>query len=550
MFADYACFNTTVVNSPNKRIFKVTIFNDKMVTDLIFEVPNIMGKEFTIRLLENEYWWGGIVDDGIFMPYGYIEHSRDMTNFNGNQCSPLLISNKGRYVWSQERFTYTFKGRELQIKSDFGDVEFGSGYRNLREVYRFVSKKYFPPSGTIPDKLLFTAPQYNLWIELLYEPTQQKVLEYAQAVIENDMPPGVLMIDDNWQQYYGSWEFHPGRFPNPEEMVEKLNEMGFKVMLWVCPMISPDTATFRMLRDKGYLIKDKNGEIAIRKWWNGYSSLIDCTNPNAVQWFQSQMDNLIDRYGIDGFKLDAGDPEFYEDSDICAVPTTKNGHCEAWAKVGLKYALNEYRACWKMAGFPLVQRLKDKNHSWEGNGLASLIPNGLAQGLMGYAFNCPDMIGGGEYLNFLANAAQLDQELFVRYAQCAALFPMMQFSAAPWRVLDKQHLSYCVEAAKLHVNMGDTIVKLAEHAAKTGEPIMRHMAYVFPDGGYEKIADQFMLGDNILVAPVLKKGAVTRKVVFPEGTWLGDDGSEITGPRTVEVEVPLSRLPWYRKVKY
>jgi len=125
---------------------------------------------------------------------------------------------------------------------------------------------------------------------------------------------------------------------------------------------------------------------------------------------------------------------------------------------------------------------------------------------------------------------------------------MMQFSAAPWRVLDKQHLSYCVEAAKLHSQMGETIAQLAEHAAKTGEPIMRHMAYVFPEGGYEQISDQFMLGDDILVAPVLKKGAVTRKIVFPEGKWLGDDGSEISGPCTVEVDAPLSRLPWYRKI--
>ncbi len=507
-----------------------------------------MAKEFTIRLLENEFWWGGNIDDGVIMPFSAQELSRDLyTNFRGNQAAPLLLSSKGRYVWSEERFTYTFQNGELHIKSDLAEVEFGQGHQNLREVYRFVCQKFFPPQGTCPDRLLFTAPQYNLWIELMYEPTQEKVLAYAKAVLDNGMPPGVLMIDDNWQEYYGSWDFHPGRFPDPKAMVEQLHAMGFKVMLWTCPFISPDTITFRMLRDKGYLIKDRNGNLAIRRWWNGYSALLDATNPDAVAWFQGEMDRLMAEYGIDGFKLDAGDPEYYEDDDICAVPTTRNGHCEAWARVGLKYALNEYRACWKLAGYPLVQRLKDKNHSWEGNGLASLIPNGLAQGLVGYAFTCPDMIGGGQRSCFVANCGRLDQELFVRYAQCSALFPMMQFSAAPWRVLDEEHLACCVEAAKLHAELGETIAALAEHAAKTGEPIMRHMAYVFPDGGYEQVKDQFMLGDDILVAPVLEKGATKRTILFPEGTWLGDDGSEVAGPCTKEVDAPLSRLPWYRK---
>lgn len=76
---------------------------------------------------------------------------------------------------------------------------------------------------------------------------------------------------------------------------------------------------------------------------------------------------------------------------------------------------------------------------------------------------------------------------------------------------------------------------------------MRHMAYVFPEGGYEHVTDQFMLGNDILVAPVLEKGAVTRKVAFPAGVWLGDDGSQVSGPYEVEVKAPLSRLPWYRR---
>jgi alpha-glucosidase (family GH31 glycosyl hydrolase) len=126
---------------------------------------------------------------------------------------------------------------------------------------------------------------------------------------------------------------------------------------------------------------------------------------------------------------------------------------------------------------------------------------------------------------------------------------MMQFSAAPWRVLDEEHLKYCVDTANLHASMGHVIEKLADHAAKTGEAIMRHMAYEFPENGYESINDQFMLGSEILVAPVILKGATERAVVFPEGKWIGDDGSVVKGPCSEVVNAPLSRLPWYRREK-
>ncbi|WP_276356215.1 glycoside hydrolase family 31 protein [Cohnella caldifontis] len=503
-------------------------------------------RELMIQLLPGEYWWGGRAADGKHMPYGASLFSVDLAESNNaNQASPLLISSKGRYVWSEEPFSFRFDRQSLSVSGTEGEPIVGEGHETLRGAYLHVSRTFFPPVPSLPEELLFTAPQYNLWIELLYEPTQEKALQYARSVLAQGMPPGVIMIDDNWHEPYGTWTFHSGRFPDPKRMVDELHAMGFQVMLWVCPFVSADSQTFRKLEPEGILLKDRDGNTAIRKWWNGYSAVLDGTNPAAVQWMHGQLDALQSEYGIDGFKLDAGDFDFYEPDDRSFVPTTRNGHCEAWARVGLKYPLNEYRACWKLAGQPLVQRLKDKRHEWGGDGLGALIPDGLAQGLLGYAYTCPDMIGGGEYSSFMAE--RLDPELFVRSAQCSALFPMMQFSAAPWRILDEEHLRYCVEAAKLHRRFGAEILELAKHAAVTGEPILRHMAYEFPDEGMETVKDQFMLGSTLLVAPVVVKGARARKVAFPAGTWVGDDGSVVAGPASVAIEVPLSRLPYYRK---
>lgn len=509
-----------------------------------------MDKEtIRIALKENEYWWGGAVPDGPLMPFGRQNHQRNLFgDLAYNQACPFLLSNKGRYVWSEEPFSYHFDDGELVIEDvpKAVKIEETGGY--LRDAFRHASKMYFPPTGAIPDSRFFTVPQYNTWMEMSYQPTQAKVLAYAEAILGHGLPPGILMIDDNWHEDYGTLAFHPGRFPEPKAMINRLHELGFQVMLWVCPFISPDGEVFRFLRKQRYLLRNADGNPVIREWWNGFSGILDVTNSEAVKWFTKGLNGLMEVYGVDGFKLDAGDPQYYKPDDIGARAATPNEHAEAWAKLGLPYRFNEYRACWKLAGQPLVQRLSDKNHSWDLDGLASLIPNGLAQGLIGYAFNCPDMIGGGQYEDLIRPDFRVDGELFVRYAQCSALFPMMQFSTAPWRVLDEPHLSWCIEAAKLHGAMGPYIEKLALHAAHTGEPIMRHMAYVFPESGYENVNDQFMLGDDILVAPVLLKGAVARKIVFPPGDWHGDDGSQVVGPCEVEVEAPLSRLPWFYKI--
>jgi hypothetical protein len=132
-------------------------------------------------------------------------------------------------------------------------------------------------------------------------------------------------------------------------------------------------------------------------------------------------------------------------------------------------------------------------------------------------------------------------DLVDRYAQCSALMPMMQFSVAPWRVLDAPRQALCLEAARSHARMGKEILALARESAKTGAPILRPLEYVFPHRGYATIHDQFMLGNKILIAPVVHRGATRRSVSFPPGRWVGDDGSTVVGPSVVEVDAPIDR---------
>jgi alpha-glucosidase (family GH31 glycosyl hydrolase) len=176
-----------------------------------------------------------------------------------------------------------------------------------------------------------------------------------------------------------------------------------------------------------------------------------------------------------------------------------------------------------------------------------LIPGILGQGLMGYAFTCPDLIGGGHAGSF-EDTAKFDAELVVRSAQVQALMPMMQFSVAPWRVLNAEQNRLCREAAVLHREHGARIVSLAREAARTGEPMVRPLEWQWPHRGYETVKDQFLLGEDLMIAPVVEKGARRRSVVFPPGRWRGEDGVIVEGPITREVDAPLERLPRFARL--
>ena len=507
---------------------------------------------------QDEYWWAGLSSKGHETPYDATTVvTYDLWGDNqGNQAQPLLLSSKGRYVWCEDPIKYSFNKGKLTVTTKTGKILHGTKGDNLKDAYEYVSSEFFPSNGEIPDELLFTHPQYNTWIELMYDQNEKDILEYAESIIDKGYPPGVLMIDDNWQEDYGKWEFSPRRFDDPKGMIKKLHDMGFKVMMWICPFVSPDSEEFRYLAQEGMLLLDgertqdvlwanTKNKAAIIRWWNGASACLDLSNPKTREWFQEQLDYLVEEYGVDGFKLDAGDADFYTGDVISFNESTPNDHTTYFAKVGLKYPLNEYRASWKMAGLPLAQRLRDKGHNWED--LQKLIPDQMSQSVMGYTYTCPDMIGGGEYRSFL-NASTMDEELVVRSAQVHALMPMMQFSVAPWRILSEENQAICLDMAKLHEEMGPKILELAKHASKTGEPIVKPMALAFPESGYETVKDQFMLGDDILVAPVVEKGARSRRVVFPQGKWESEKGKIITGGKTIEIDVPLERLPYFKKL--
>ncbi len=118
------------------------------------------------------------------MPYENL-HQFDMYGNNlWNQVQPLIISNKGLWVWSEDPYKFEIKDNLLIISNVLGKIETGRNENSLAGTQKFVANMFFPASGKLPDELLFTAPQYNTWIELTYNQNQEDALKYAKAILQ------------------------------------------------------------------------------------------------------------------------------------------------------------------------------------------------------------------------------------------------------------------------------------------------------------------------------------------------------------------------------
>ncbi len=513
--------------------------------------------EMKIVMLDGEVWYGPSSKHGQQMPHDKnTKYSVNIeTSATCNQDNPLLISNMGRFVFAPLGFTLNIEDGVIDVSSRFGDIDYAEGFGTLKGAFLEAMRRHFPPRDGIPPEEFFRIPQYNTWIELIYDQTQERVMRYAHGIIDNGMPAGIIMVDDGWNDYYGSFRFSKEKFPDPAAMCRELHEMGFKIMMWICPFISPDSPEARYLHQRGMLVRREDRKYAaspspvaaVREWWNGWSAVLDMTNPETEAWLDEKLRVLMDEYGVDGFKLDAGDALYYFEDDITYKKVTPAEHAALWNKYGAKYAYNEFRASFGCAGLPLVQRLHDKAHAWE-HGVAALVPDTVTQSILGYAYVCPDMIGGGSFTDFLPGSTTFDDELLIRYCEAAALMPMMQFSLAPWRVLDDEKYQIIHKMSALHEKYADKIIDLAKAASVTGEPIVRSLEYTFPHSGFERCFDCFMLGEDVLVAPVVEKGAVTRTLNLPEGKWIDDLGITYDGGCEITVDAPLDRLPYFTKI--
>ena len=162
------------------------------------------------------------------------------------------------------------------------------------------------------------------------------------------------------------------------------------------------------------------------------------------------------------------------------------------------------------------------------------------------------MIGGNAYIIIDGKQTDLpgafpDAQLYIRWTQLTAFLPSMQFSIPPWHYKDSHLTSICRRFTELHETLVfPQIKKCAIQATQTGEPIIRPMWWMDnSDEKLLKINDQFMVGDAILVAPVLSENTYKREVYLPRGQWISENGTRFDGPILVNASAPIETIPYF-----
>ncbi|XP_055636772.1 myogenesis-regulating glycosidase-like isoform X2 [Toxorhynchites rutilus septentrionalis] len=394
--------------------------------------------------------------------------------------------------------------------------------KNAKEAHvKAVDKVLNQPVG-IPDERMVRHPIWSTWVRYRRPISQQTVLDFASEIKERGFKNAQLDIDDFWESCYGSLVFDSISFPNVTELTEQLKEMGFRVTLWIHPFINKNCQPwYTEALSKGFLVKSHNESIGYNtKWWNSVeneASYINFNNPAAVEWFRLRLKELQEQ-GIDSFKFDAGEPSWapadpdVEGSKVLSPTSLTTNYVRMCAELG---PMIEIRTGWTTQDLPVFVRMIDLDTRWGmNNGLQSLIPTMLQMNLNGYPFVLPDMIGGNVYGDDI-----LTKELFVRWLQANTFMPSMQFSKTPWDI-DEESIELTRVFTQLHEDYSDYILQRMRITVTEGTPVNPPIWWLDPDDEEAlKISDEYLLGEDILVAPVLTEFATTRDVYLPGGTW-------------------------------
>lgn len=429
-----------------------------------------------------------------------------------------------------------------------------SATQNVKQAAMAALKTLNRPEKPPPHEMV-TAPIWTTWARYHAKVNQVQVERYAKEIVARGLERSIMEIDDKWQSKYGDFTFDPSKFPDPKAMVEGLHALGFRVTLWVMPFAEEASEAYKEGAPKGYFISSdapptRGLKPGFFRWWQPVpAAALDVTNPEAVKWFVERLKKLQADYSIDGFKFDAGEPCFLPRRFRTHAPImTPTEYTRLYVQeVASHFSFAEVRTGHRTNSAPLLTRMGDRFSTWSsGNGLRSLIPTLLTSGILGYPFCLPDMVGGNAYFG-----RKPDMELLVRWAQANAFMPAVQFSIAPWD-LSQETDKLCKSVMELRKVVVGRIVQLMEEACKALAPVCRPMWWLDPnDEQTFTINDQFAIGDDLIVAPVVVKGQKKRDVYLPSGSWveLLSPHEQYEGPCWLrDVEAPLHKVPIFRRL--
>lgn len=383
------------------------------------------------------------------------------------------------------------------------------------------------------------------------------------------LPLDVLHLDIHYMDGFRDFTFDPARFPDPKGFTDRLRAMGVKVVTIVDPGVKYEPGdrnypVFTEGRDKGYFLKRASGDLYIGEVWPGKAVYVDYTLDAASRWWGDLHRALLDA-GVAGIWNDMNEPSDFVDKsgrsqrDVifydggARTPYDENRNtfalCEARATYeGLRRLRPDQRPyIITRAAYAGIQRYStmwtgDNDSTWES--LALTLPMFETLGLSGEPFVGGDIPG----FNGRANG-----ELMARWYEASFLAPFCRNHASidaydhePWR-FGTYYEDIVRKYLRLRYELMPFLYTTLEEAHRTGVPLFRPLLLNYQDDPNTlDIDDEFMIGSDLLAAPILRPGETGRMAYLPRGVWYDFwTGARRPGGMMVRVDAPLDKVPLF-----
>ena len=453
------------------------------------------------------------------------------------------------------------------------------------DYYVFTGGAERTPAGVLRDYTALTGrgalpPLWSLgyhqsrWSYM----NQEKVLDVAQQFRQRRIPADVLYLDIDHMDGFRVFTWNAKTFPAPKTMLDSLHQQGFRAVTIVDPGIKldPNFSIYQSGRAGGHFVRRPDGSELHEKVWPGICAFPDFTSKAARDWFGGLYRSALD-LGVGGFWYDMNEPGVFPPDDFKGpeIPLGPHrtfpldarhdgdgrpgSHAQYHNVYGMQMARASFEGLKKLrpekrpmvltrAGFAGVQRYAavwtgDNSPTW--GSLALTIPMLANLSVSGVPFVGAD-VGG-----FMGSPSA---ELHARWMQAAALTPYFRTHSndvsaprEPW-AFGPEYERINRAAIELRYQLLPYLYTLFEENERTGRPPMRPLWFEYPaDPRAGLVEDQFLLGTDLLAAPVIKEGERSREVYFPRGeTWIDWwSGRRHKGGTTAKIAAPLERLPLF-----
>lgn len=421
---------------------------------------------------------------------------------------------------------------------------------NTRTVTDYVvhESPYISKPTELPKDLSFF--KYPTWTsDVIFEFEHSKhlfdeehIYNFSTNLQKYGMPSKneFLIEHYEWLDYRNDYNIDNNTFYNMSSFADKLLTKGVQLGgLLTSPQF---LANIHNHSDyEKYLLHNKNHYPLV---------YFDLSKPEAISFYKSLLLKVHKNYKINTFWLKSftfWGGEFFDPivSKYWSLFVTR--YIEAASKASEATVVTEM--AYKSQHLPVFTRMTSYYTTSAKQMLKDLIPSVLSISISGYSFIIPFPAGtfNDNFKTF--DFEHLSEELYIRMVQATTFMPCMSFTRTPWNFTQKT-VNLTKKYLDLHFEHSDLIIDLAKKRVKDGTPIIRSLWYNFPDDFKTyNISDQFMLGESMLVAPVVEESQRERYIYFPKGKWVDQHGKNFQGPSNIKVFSPLEELPYFKKIE-